>query len=173
MKAAGDLTQRDTRRLVEETSLYWKKRKKNGGDEWWPYVKTYLEGRTKRSSPPLGHDLEGSKKASIDLRDLLGKKVFDNPKPVGLIKRLIEIAPNVQPNALILDFFAGSGTTGQAVLELNALDGGNRRFILVQLPENTECRRKTAVGLRLRFKGRIQDNCRHNERPCAPLHSTK
>jgi adenine-specific DNA-methyltransferase len=129
------------KKLVEDDYIVWKKRKNNGAEEWWPYVKTYLEGRTKRPSP-LWDDLEGSKKASIDLRDLIGKKVFDNPKPVGLIKRLIEIAPDMSTDSLVLDFFAGSGATGQAVLELNTLDEGNRRFILVQLPENTRVQKK-------------------------------
>jgi adenine-specific DNA-methyltransferase len=134
------------KKLVEDDYIVWKKRKNNGTEEWWPYVKTYLEGRTKRPSP-LWDDLEGSKKASIDLRDLIGKKVFDNPKPVGLIKRLIEIAPDASTDSLVLDFFAGSGSTGQAVLELNALDGGNRRFILVQLPENTKVLKKDGTWM--------------------------
>jgi len=59
---------------------------------------------------------------------------FDFPKPVGLASKLFQL---IGPDDLILDFFAGSGTTGQAVLELNRQDGGNRKFILVQLPEKT------------------------------------
>ena len=58
---------------------------------------------------------------------------FENPKPVGLIKRLIQVGAG--KDALILDSFAGSGTTAQAVLELNKEDGGNRKFILVQCEE--------------------------------------
>ena len=61
--------------------------------------------------------------------------VFDFPKPVRLIQHLIRIATGTDD--LILDFFAGSGTTAQAVMDQNALDGGNRKFILVQLPEPT------------------------------------
>ena len=63
---------------------------------------------------------------------------FDNPKPVGLIKLLIKATTYENDNAIILDFFAGSGTTGQAVLEQNKEDGGNRQFILVQLDEDVE-----------------------------------
>ncbi|MFN8467261.1 MAG: site-specific DNA-methyltransferase [Caldilineaceae bacterium] len=122
------------KRLVADGYIVWKKRKKGDAEEWWPYVKTYLEGRTKRPSP-LWDDLEGSKKASIDLRSILGESVFSNPKPIGLIKRLIQILPSSETNCVVLDFFAGSGTTAQALLELNRLDGGNRRFVLVQLPE--------------------------------------
>ncbi len=65
-----------------------------------------------------------------------GKKYFDYPKPKDLIKHLLKIATS--PSDIILDFFAGSGTTAHAVMELNAEDGGNRKFILVQLPEPTD-----------------------------------
>ncbi|MDR0799957.1 MAG: site-specific DNA-methyltransferase [Endomicrobium sp.] len=63
-------------------------------------------------------------------------KYFEYPKPVNLIKHFIQIGVN--SNDIILDFFAGSGTTAQAVMELNKEDGGNRKFICVQLPEKTE-----------------------------------
>ncbi len=121
-------------RLAAENYILWRKRKKGDAEEWWPYVKTYLEGRTKRASP-LWDDLEGSKKASIDLRALLGGNVFSNPKPVGVLKRLLQILPEPSTDCVVLDFFAGSGTTAHAVLDLNKQDGGNRTFILVQLPE--------------------------------------
>jgi len=64
------------------------------------------------------------------------KKIFDYPKPIDLIKHLLKIASN--KNSIILDFFAGSGTTGQAVWDLNKEDGGNRKFILVQLDEKVQ-----------------------------------
>jgi adenine-specific DNA-methyltransferase len=62
-------------------------------------------------------------------------RVFSFPKPTALIQRIIEIATSRDTDALVLDFFAGSGTTGQAVVQQNLIDGGTRRFILVQLPE--------------------------------------
>lgn len=65
-----------------------------------------------------------------------GKQVFDTPKPQELITRMMEIA--APDNSLILDFFSGSATTAHAVMQLNAEDGGNRRFIMVQLPEVTD-----------------------------------
>ena len=65
-----------------------------------------------------------------------GERVFDNPKPTDDIKRLIAYV--TESDDLVLDFFAGSGTTAHAVLDLNQQDGGNRKFILVQLPEKTE-----------------------------------
>ena len=121
-------------RLATENYIVWRKRDKRSNDEWWPYVKTYLDGRTKRPSP-LWDDLEGSKKASIDLRDLLGENVFNNPKPVGVVKRILQVLPEPSIDCLVLDFFAGSGTTAHAVFNLNQQDFGNRKFILVQLPE--------------------------------------
>lgn len=62
-----------------------------------------------------------------------GHAPFDNPKPTGLLKKIFQIA--TQPKDLIIDFFAGSGTTGEAVMRLNAEDGGQRQFILVQIPQ--------------------------------------
>ncbi len=73
-------------------------------------------------------------KGSQEMSELLGNmNIFDNPKPVGLINEIIRLATDKA--CFILDFFAGSATTAQAVLELNKEDGGNRKFILVQLPE--------------------------------------
>lgn len=63
--------------------------------------------------------------------------VFTNPKPVTLIKYLVKMITYNQKNATVLDFFAGSSTTADAVMQLNAEDGGNRKFIMVQLPEKT------------------------------------
>lgn len=124
--------------LVEDDFIVWKKTNRHGEEIWWPYVKYYLEGRTKRPSP-LWTDLDGNKKAARDLRKLFdGKKVFDFPKPTDLIRRMIQIAPNSGPDDLILDFFAGSSATAQAVAEMNLEDGGRRRFIVVQLPEKIE-----------------------------------
>ncbi|PZO63864.1 MAG: site-specific DNA-methyltransferase [Paracoccus denitrificans] len=69
------------------------------------------------------------------LRSLMGAKVFNNPKDYDEIARLIDYTTASDPEAVIMDFFAGSGTTGQAVWSLNAKDQGKRRFVLVQLPE--------------------------------------
>ena len=124
------------RRLCTEGFILWKKSDREGENVWWPYVKQYLEGRTKRPSP-LWTDLDGSKKATIELRDLFGDKVFENPKPTAFLKRVLQIATESDTADVVLDFFAGSCTTAQAVLELNREDGGNRRFIMVQLPEPT------------------------------------
>ncbi|WP_308699302.1 site-specific DNA-methyltransferase [Mycoplasma sp. 'Moose RK'] len=79
----------------------------------------------------------GNKTATNEFNKIFSdstEKVFNFPKPVELIKFLINLHPN--KNAKVLDFFAGSGTTGQAVLELNKQDGGNRNFVLVTNNEN-------------------------------------
>lgn len=65
------------------------------------------------------------------------KNIFDNPKPVKLLRKLINLG-NVKEDEIVLDFFAGSGTTAHAVMDLNAEDGGNRKWICVQLPEETD-----------------------------------
>lgn len=82
-----------------------------------------------------GHNDEAKKQ----LRDLFydDSLVFDTPKPTRLLKRMLRLATSPKEDDIILDFFSGSGTTAQAVLELNREDGGNRRFVLVQLPEPT------------------------------------
>ena len=125
-------------KLLGDGVILWKKTKREKEEIWWPYVKYYLEGRTKRPSP-LWDDLDGNKKASRDLRELFeGKKIFDFPKPIQMIKRLIQIVPNTSKTDLIIDFFAGSGATAHAVLDLNKEDGGHRKYICVQLPELCE-----------------------------------
>lgn len=73
-----------------------------------------------------------------ELISILNENVFDNPKPLSLIKLLLKSTTYVNKKAKILDFFAGSGTTGQAVMELNREDGGNRQFILCTNNEITE-----------------------------------
>ena len=66
-----------------------------------------------------------------------GKALFDKPKPTTLLKKLISLM-NVEKNDIIIDFFSGSGTTAHAIMALNSEDGENRKFIMVQLPENTD-----------------------------------
>jgi len=82
----------------------------------------------------VGHNQEGRQelKALFD-----GKGFFDGPKPVRLLRRILHIA-NTKPDDIILDFFSGSATTAHAVMQLNAEDGGKRKFIMVQLPEATD-----------------------------------
>ncbi len=85
----------------------------------------------------LWDDVDTTTNATAYLRDLLGEKVFDNPKPVDLIQRFIQLGVHDPQDAVVLDFFAGSGTTADAVMRLNEEDGGTRSAVLVQLPEPT------------------------------------
>ncbi|MDO5073406.1 MAG: site-specific DNA-methyltransferase, partial [Neisseria animaloris] len=87
---------------------------------WWPFEE-------------VGHNDAANK----ELQNLFNSKApFDTPKPTTLLKQMFQIGSN--PNDLILDFFSGSGTIAHAVMQLNAEDGGNRRYICVQLPEETD-----------------------------------
>ena len=69
------------------------------------------------------------------LEDLFGAQVFDYPKPLEMINTFLQLCSN--QHSIILDFFSGSATTAHATMQLNAEDGGNRKFIMVQLPEET------------------------------------
>ena len=113
--------------------------------------RVYSEGKMLRRKMFLSEAKEGVSPVSVLSKDLVGisqtgtemmtklfneKAVFDFPKPVLLLKYLINL--HTDKNALVLDFFAGSGTTAQAVMELNQEDGGNRKYVLVQLSEPIE-----------------------------------
>ena len=102
-----------------------------------PRVKDYWNERKNEGKrvDTLWSDLPENTTGSLQLESIVGKNKFDNPKPVELIKRCIGISDK---NAVVLDFFAGSGTTGQAVLDLNKEDGGDRHFILCTLNEVTD-----------------------------------
>ena len=76
--------------------------------------------------------------ATAELESLFGATLFDNPKPSSLIRVLCRAVTYNDPDALVMDFFCGSGSTADAVMRLNAEDGGNRKFIMVQLPEPCE-----------------------------------
>lgn len=81
-------------------------------------------------------DVGDNQEAKQELLKIMPENLFDTPKSIRLIKRMIQLGTN--DNDIILDFFAGSGTTGQAVMEFNQEDNGNRKYILVQLPEAIE-----------------------------------
>lgn len=89
------------------------------------------------------------------------KPKFNNPKPVELIKKLISFCPN--KSSIILDFFAGSGTTGQAVLELNKEDGGNRKCILCTNNENNICEEVTYQRLKTVITGKREDGSKYSD----------
>ncbi|MFC2099450.1 site-specific DNA-methyltransferase [Candidatus Bipolaricaulota bacterium] len=120
--------------MVEEGLIEWQEVIKDGEPIWQVYQKYYLEGRLKQPSN-LWDQLEGNKKATRDLKALFdGQKVFDFPKPVGMLRHILQMAA-CDKASVVVDFFAGSGTLAHAVMEYNAVDDGSRRFVLVQLPE--------------------------------------
>ncbi|HPD38591.1 MAG TPA: DNA methyltransferase, partial [Mesotoga infera] len=84
---------------------------------------------------PIHYQMETNEDATQQLVALFGADLFDNPKPVKLLNYLIRAVTYATKDAMILDFFSGSATTAHAVMQLNAEDGGNRKFIMVQLPE--------------------------------------
>lgn len=123
---------------VSKDLIYWAEQ----GDHT-PYLKIYLsefEGVTPTNT--FGKEYGSSQSAVKEFKNLFNteKIYFDNPKPLKLIYRLLLIA-NLYKDSIVLDFFSGSATTAHAVMQLNAEDGGNRKFIMVQLPE--KCNEKS------------------------------
>lgn len=106
----------------------------------------------------LGYELVGhTHSANEQLASLIGKGSFDNPKPVELITTLIRLCSS-SPRAIILDFFAGSGTTAEAVARLNQEDGGKRHAIICTSNENDICRSVTYSRLRAVHTGEHAEN---------------
>lgn len=118
--------------------------KKNLKGIWTVYTKQYLwcdnDGNIiSRTQRPMGIiDMFSSTQGAKIIKQIFDDSVFSYPKDVNLIEYLLERIPN--KNSTILDFFAGSGTTGHAVMKLDAEDGGNRKFILCTNNENNICR---------------------------------
>ena len=132
------------KRLAENRIVF----KKGQSGKWTVYYKIYLNeergtlkfdnhGNTvvkgKNLNSLILHPL--NKDGNDEIKELFGSKIFSYPKPTELIKKLIQASTD--NNSFILDFFSGSATTAHAVMQLNAEDGGNRKFIMVQLPEPT------------------------------------
>ncbi|OPH84189.1 site-specific DNA-methyltransferase [Nitrobacter vulgaris] len=122
--------------LDSDNRLYW------GPDQSYekPRIKRFLTEIQDGVVPStwwdfreVGHNDEGQKETG----ELIGKKIFSTPKPVRMLKRILEIATSKNEDEIVLDFFAGSASLAQAVMELNRTEGRRLRFILVQLPEPT------------------------------------
>ena len=121
------------------------------------YTKNYQKEGSIPRSLLIDERFGRTRTGKTDFTSLFEGAYFSAPKPVKLMKFLIEIGTN--PNDLILDFFAGSGTTADAVMQLNAKDDGNRRFILVQLPELIDKKKnKTAYEAVLSFPSFVSRN---------------
>ena len=116
----------------ESERLEWVKK----DDGWTPYYRIFADESA--GKPPetmwLATEVGSTRKATAEVKDLFGGvKCFDTPKPLALLRKIIELSSG--PDDIVADFFAGSGTTGHAVLEANVADGYSRRYILVQIPE--------------------------------------
>lgn len=134
---------------------YWKADDvKKAGDSFG-----YVAASTFLPNEVVGMTQDGTK----EITNIFGCKKFNFPKPVSLIKFLVEISTANIKDALVLDFFAGSGTTGQAVLELNQKDGGNRRFILCTNNENGICEEITYERIKTVITGKRQDGSVYSE----------
>ena len=126
------ITKNKAEQLLSENKIYFGK---DGLGK--PQLKRYL-AEVKQGLVPqtiwkydeVGHNQDGKK----ELNEMIEGNVFDSPKPVRLLKQIIKLSTHA--NDTILDSFSGSGTTGQAIVELNNEDGGNRNFILIELEEN-------------------------------------
>jgi len=119
--------------------------KKGDNGEWNVYNKRYSkvdnEGKPCERSTPFRNLILSNQfntaQGTSELRSLFENRPFDFPKPSALIRHLLLTTVRSNKDAIILDFFSGSATTAHAVMQLNAEDGGNRKFIMVQLPEET------------------------------------
>ena len=116
---------------------------KNGKSK--PQFKRFLsEAEAKGASPiSIWNDVETTTNGTQQLEEILGSKLFTNPKPLGLLNRILQLSTDNKKTFKILEFFAGSGTTLHATMQLNAEDGGNRQCILVTNNENNICEEVT------------------------------
>ena len=120
-------------KLLEDNFIEWKKVTKNGEEKWQVYQKHYINKDGKESSDLWAKEA-GNKKGTRELNALFdGKKIFDNPKPVDVLKKIVKLGAH--DGSTILDFFAGSCGIAQAVMELNIEENLNLKSFLVQLPE--------------------------------------
>ena len=124
-----------------------------------PYVVESKKRETKLSSLAMTDNIMSNDNAKKEITNV-GLEEFGFPKPSTLIKQLISIC---EKQSLILDFFAGSGTTAQAVLELNKEDGGNRKFILCTNNENNICEDITYQRIKTVITGKRKDGSEYSE----------
>ena len=116
-------------RMIREGRILWK--------DSLPKQKEYmLEMSNENKAIKSDWGVFDAQSTTVFLKNLIPEVHFDNPKPINLMKYLISVTSS--QDCIILDFFSGSATTAHAVMQLNAEDGGNRKFILVQLPESCD-----------------------------------
>ncbi len=104
------------------------------------YRKLFLDENKGKIPETLWDDVSNAANAADEIKQIFGSQIFDTAKPLPYLRRMMEIS--TQKNDIILDFFAGSGTTAHAVMDLNKEDGGDRKFITVQIPEENKTESK-------------------------------
>jgi len=149
-------------KILEQNNLIHWEQKEN---EWIPYEKEYFTGQTKTiKDRSIIYDVAETGDGSNVLTEIFNTKdKFLNPKPVEIIAKLLKNVSEKSHSSTILDFFAGSGTTGHAVLKLNAEDGGKRRFILCTNNENGICRDITYERLKTVITGERKDGSKYSD----------
>lgn len=110
---------------------------RKGNNLYQKYFKSTAE-QTRRTATTWWDDAGLTSSATSKLKALMGGATFDTPKPVELLDRMLKMITFQEKDSIILDFFSGSATTAHAVMQLNAEDGGHRKFIMVQLPEKCD-----------------------------------
>ena len=123
-------------KYLAENRVHW-----TDGGNGYPRIKIYLKDVEKEGQASINfftcEQYGSNQEGSSEMDSLFNQKgIFDNPKPVKLIKTFAHIITDEE--SFVIDFFSGSATTAHAVMKLNAEDGGNRKFIMVQLPEKTD-----------------------------------
>ena len=148
---------------LDQDHIHWIKR----SERWTPYEVIYFDEVENTAKivkeRSIYYDIATTTDATNEQKAIFGKKVFDNSKPLDLIRRLILLS--TEPDSIVLDSFAGSGTTGHAVLAQNNEDGGNRQFILVEL-EPKIAREIAAIRLKRVSNGYTFDN--KGKQQCEP-----
>lgn len=135
------------KRLSAAGEIRWKKRPYG----WMAYTVEFAPENPTAPTPSILRDAGQNRQAKAQLNEVLGTAHgFETPKPVGLVERIINIATD--PGDIVLDSFGGSGTTGHAVLNANKLDGGDRRFIVVEMDQEI-VKKITAERLRRVVQG--------------------
>jgi site-specific DNA-methyltransferase (adenine-specific)/adenine-specific DNA-methyltransferase len=149
---------------VRQNLIWWGKH----GKAKMPRIKLLLDGvRDVVPRSVLSYaDCGSTQEARTEILQMIEEVPFTTPKPVRLIKRILQIATN--KDSLMLDSFAGSGTTGHAVLDLNKADGGSRRFIMVEMDANI-CRNITAQRIGRAAQGYSRKNGNGESVPVPPM----